>query len=100
MAISISLVVMVVFLFLRHASATLIPSVTIPISLLCTCAVMYLVGYTIDNVSLMALTIAVGFIIDDAIVMVENIIRHVEAGEAPHRGASPGRARSVSRSCR
>ena len=81
MAISISLVVLVVFLFLRHLSATVIPSVTIPISLLSTCAVMYLVGYTIDNVSLMALTIAVGFIIDDAIVMVENIIRHIEAGE-------------------
>jgi hydrophobe/amphiphile efflux-1 (HAE1) family protein len=90
MAISIGLVVMVVFLFLRHAAATLIPSVTIPVSLLCTCAVMYLVGYTVDNVSLMALTIAVGFIIDDGIVMVENIIRHIEAGEAPTEAALVG----------
>ena len=79
MAVSIGLVVLVMFLFLRRVRATLIPSVTIPVSLLSTCAVMYLVGYTIDNVSLMALTIAVGFIIDDAVVMVENI-------NPPHRG--------------
>jgi hydrophobe/amphiphile efflux-1 (HAE1) family protein len=90
MAISIALVVLVVFLFLRNAAATLIPSATIPISLLCTCAVMYLVGYTVDNVSLMALTIAVGFIIDDGIVMVENVIRHVEAGKAPTEAALLG----------
>src|SRR6202040_3662615 len=70
--------------------ATLIPSVTIPVSLLATCTVMYLVGYTIDNVSLMALTIAVGFIIDDAVVMVENIIRHIEAGERPLQAALIG----------
>ena len=80
MAVSIGLVVLVMFLFLRNVRATLIPSVTIPVSLLSTCAVMYLVGYTIDNVSLMALTIAVGFIIDDAVVMVENINRHIEDG--------------------
>ena len=90
MALSIGLVVMVVFLFLRKASATLIPSVTIPVSLLATCAVMYLLGYTIDNVSLMALTIAVGFVIDDAVVMVENIVRHIEAGEAPLEAALKG----------
>jgi multidrug efflux pump len=90
MAISIALVVLVVFLFLRDAAATLIPSVTIPVSLLCTCAVMYLVGYTLDNVSLMALTIAVGFIIDDGIVMVENVIRHIEAGKAPTEAALVG----------
>jgi hydrophobe/amphiphile efflux-1 (HAE1) family protein len=90
MAMSIGLVVMVMFLFLRHLRATLIPSVTIPVSLLATCAVMYLVGYTIDNVSLMALTIAVGFIIDDAVVMVENIIRHIEAGEYPLQAALAG----------
>jgi hydrophobe/amphiphile efflux-1 (HAE1) family protein len=90
MAISIGLVVLVMFLFLRNMRATLIPSVTIPVSLLATCAVMYLVGYTIDNVSLMALTIAVGFIIDDAVVMVENIIRHVEAGERPLQAALIG----------
>src|SRR5258708_29012138 len=90
MVISIAMCYLVVFLFLRHFSATLIPSVTIPISLLCTCAAMYLVGYTVDNVSLMALTIAVGFIIDDAIVMVENIIRHIEAGEDPVTAALAG----------
>ena len=90
MAISIALVVLVVFLFLRDAAATLIPSVTIPVSLLCTCAVMYLLGYTLDNVSLMALTIAVGFIIDDGIVMVENVIRHVEGGKPPTEAALVG----------
>src|SRR6516162_3949176 len=90
MAISIGLVVLVMFLFLRHSRTTLIPSVTIPVSLLMTCAVMYLAGYTIDNVSLMALTIAVGFIIDDAVVMVENITRHIEAGERPLAAALAG----------
>jgi hydrophobe/amphiphile efflux-1 (HAE1) family protein len=90
MAMSIGLVVLVMFLFLRHLRATLIPSVTIPVSLLATCAVMFLAGYTIDNVSLMALTIAVGFIIDDAVVMVENIIRHIEAGERPLEAALIG----------
>jgi multidrug efflux pump len=83
MAISISLVVLVMVLFLRDFYATLIPSITIPVSLLATCAVMYLLGYTIDNVSLMALTISVGFIIDDAVVMIENVMRHIEAGERP-----------------
>jgi multidrug efflux pump len=87
MAMSIALVVLVMFLFLRHAGATLIPSVTIPVSLLSTCAVMYLLNYTIDNVSLMALTIAVGFIIDDAVVMVENIMRHIEQGKRPLEAA-------------
>ena len=90
MAVSIALVVLVMFLFLRNARATLIPSVTIPVSLLSTCAVMYLVGYTIDNVSLMALTIAVGFIIDDAVVMVENINRHIENGTSPLQAALTG----------
>jgi multidrug efflux pump subunit AcrB len=90
MAISISLVVLVMFVFLRHFRATLIPSITIPVSLLATCAVMYLAGYTIDNVSLMALTISVGFIIDDAVVMIENIMRHIEAGEPPLKAALVG----------
>jgi hydrophobe/amphiphile efflux-1 (HAE1) family protein len=90
MAISVGLVVLVVFMFLRRATATFIPSVTIPVSLLGACAVMFGLGYTIDNVSLMALTIAVGFIIDDAIVMVENIIRHIEAGERPMAAALAG----------
>jgi multidrug efflux pump subunit AcrB len=90
MAISVALVVLVVFLFLRHVGVTLIPSVTIPVSLLVACAVMYVLGYTVDNVSLMALTISVGFIIDDGIVMVENIMRHVEAGVPPLEAALKG----------
>jgi multidrug efflux pump subunit AcrB len=90
MAMSIGLVVLVMFLFLRRVRATVIPSVTIPVSLLSTCAVMYLFNYTIDNVSLMALTIAVGFIIDDAVVMVENIIRHIESGKRPLEAALIG----------
>ncbi|HEY3640692.1 MAG TPA: efflux RND transporter permease subunit [Xanthobacteraceae bacterium] len=90
MAVSIGLVVLVMFVFLRHVRATVIPSVTIPVSLLSTCAVMYLFNYTIDNVSLMALTIAVGFIIDDAVVMVENIIRHIEGGKRPLEAALVG----------
>ncbi|SEE38493.1 multidrug efflux pump [Rhizobiales bacterium GAS188] len=90
MALSVALVVLVVFLFLRRVRATLIPCVTIPVSLLATCAVMFVCGYTIDNVSLMALTIAVGFIIDDAVVMVENITRHLEAGEKPLEAALAG----------
>jgi multidrug efflux pump subunit AcrB len=94
MAMSIGLVVLVMFVFLRRVRATVIPSVTIPVSLLSTCAVMYLFNYTIDNVSLMALTIAVGFIIDDAVVMVENIIRHIEGGKRPLEAALLG-AREV-----
>jgi multidrug efflux pump subunit AcrB len=90
MAISVALVVLVIFLFLRRLRATLIPSATIPVSLLATCAVMYLAGYTIDNVSLMALTIAVGFIIDDAVVMIENISRHIEEGKRPFEAAMIG----------
>ena len=90
MAVSVGLVVLVMFVFLRHLRATLIPSVTIPVSLLSTCAVMYLLNYTIDNVSLMALTIAVGFIIDDAVVMVENIMRHIEDGKRPLEAALVG----------
>ena len=90
MLISIALVVLVIFLFLRRVWATVIPSVTIPVSLLATCAVMYLLGYTIDNVSLMALTIAVGFIIDDAVVMIENINRHIEEGKRPFEAAMIG----------
>ena len=90
MAMSIGLVVLVMFVFLRRVRATVIPSVTIPVSLLSTCAIMYLFNYTIDNVSLMALTIAVGFIIDDAVVMVENIIRHIEGGKRPLEAALLG----------
>ncbi len=80
LAITIGLVVMVILLFLRNIRATLIPSVTVPLALLGSTALMYLFGFSLDNLSLMALTIAVGFVVDDAIVVVENIYRHVEAG--------------------
>ncbi|HEY1984927.1 MAG TPA: efflux RND transporter permease subunit [Terracidiphilus sp.] len=80
---SIVLVVLVVFLFLRSPRATLIPSVAVPVSLIGTFAVMYLLGYTLDNLSLMALTVATGFVVDDAIVVMENITRHLEAGMEP-----------------
>jgi multidrug efflux pump len=78
--ISIGLVVLVVFLFLRNIRATIIPGVVVPVSLVGTFAVMYLVGYSIDNLSLMALTVATGFVVDDAIVVVENVMRHIERG--------------------
>jgi HAE1 family hydrophobic/amphiphilic exporter-1 len=84
------LVVLVIFLFLRNAWATVIPGVTVPLSLFGTCAGMYLLGYSLDNLSLMALTIAVGFVVDDAIVMLENIYRHIEAGLPPKEAALKG----------
>ena len=83
LALTIALVVMVIFLFLRNAWATIIPGVTVPLALLGTAAMMYVLGYSLDNLSLMALTIAVGFVVDDAIVMLENIYRHIEAGMSP-----------------
>jgi|HubBroStandDraft_1064217.scaffolds.fasta_scaffold00068_49 hydrophobe/amphiphile efflux-1 (HAE1) family protein len=85
-----ALVVLVIFLFLRRLWATIIPSVAIPISLLTTCMVMFGLGYTIDNLSLMALTISVGFVVDDAIVVIENIARHIEAGASPQQAALKG----------
>ena len=75
MAIAISLVLMVIFLFLRSASATLIPSLAVPISLIGTCAVMYALGFSINNMTLLALTLSIGFVVDDAIIMIENIMR-------------------------
>ncbi len=78
--ISIGLVVLVVFVFLRNVRATIIPGVVVPVSLIGTFAIMYLVGYSIDNLSLMALTVATGFVVDDAIVVVENVMRHIERG--------------------
>ncbi len=90
LAVTIGLVVLVIFLFLRHLWATVIPSVTIPLSLLGTLAAMYGLGYTLDNLSLMALTIAVGFVVDDAIVVIENIVRHVEMGKTPVEAAIDG----------
>jgi hydrophobic/amphiphilic exporter-1 (mainly G- bacteria), HAE1 family len=88
--LTIGLVVAVIFVFLRTFWATVIPSVTVPLSLLGACAFMYLLGYSLDNISLMALTISVGFIVDDAIVMLENIVRHVEAGMKPYEAAMQG----------
>jgi len=92
LAISISLVILVVFLFLRNVRSTFIPSVAVPISLIGTLGVLYLMGYSIDNLSLMALTIATGFVVDDAIVVIENITRHLEQGVLPLRAALDGAA--------
>src|ERR1700759_2535643 len=83
LGITIVLVVLVIFLFLRNLWATIIPGVTVPLALLGTCAMMYVLGFSLDNLSLMALTIAVGFVVDDAIVMLENVYRHIEEGMTP-----------------
>ncbi len=88
--IAVLLVIGVVFLFLRNLRVTLIPAVAVPVSLIGTCAIMYLLGFTLDNLSLMALAIASGFVVDDAIVVMENISRHVEAGLAPMQAALKG----------
>ncbi|MGA8269197.1 MAG: efflux RND transporter permease subunit, partial [Candidatus Acidiferrales bacterium] len=88
--ISIGLVIVVVFIFLRNGRATLIPAVAVPVSLIGTCSVMYFFGYSIDNLSLMALTISTGFVVDDAIVVMENIARHLEAGMKPFAAALKG----------
>ena len=88
--LAIALVVMVIFLFLRSLSATVIPSVAVPLSLVGTFGVMYLAGFSINNLTLMALTIATGFVVDDAIVMIENIARYIEAGEKPLTAALKG----------
>jgi HAE1 family hydrophobic/amphiphilic exporter-1 len=88
--LTIALVVMVIFIFLRNISATIIPSLALPMSIIGTFAVMYLAGYSVDNLSLMALTLSVGFVVDDAIVMLENIVRHMENGEAPMEAALNG----------
>ena len=90
LASSVALVIMVVFLFLRNASSTLIPSITVPVSLLGTFGVMYLCGYSLDNLSLMAFTVATGFVVDDAIVVLENVSRHVENGETPLQATLKG----------
>ncbi|MFC0243582.1 multidrug efflux RND transporter permease subunit [Rhodopseudomonas telluris] len=88
--LTIALVVMVIFLFLRNVWATIIPSVTVPLALLGACALMWAAGYSLDNLSLMALTISVGFVVDDAIVMLENITRYIEEGETPMAAALKG----------
>jgi multidrug efflux pump len=94
LAISVALVILVVFLFLRNARTTMIPAVAVPVSLIGTFGVMYLAGYSIDNLSLTALTVATGFVVDDAIVVLENISRHIERGMAPFEAAIQG-AREV-----
>ncbi|WP_288108976.1 multidrug efflux RND transporter permease subunit [Limnobacter sp.] len=88
--LSIALVIMVVFVFLRNAMATLIPAVALPVSLAGTFGVMYLFGFSLDNLSLMALTVATGFVVDDAIVVLENIARHIENGESPMQATLKG----------
>ncbi len=92
LVLTLCLVIAVIFLFLRNMSATLIPSLALPISVIGTFAVMYVLGYSLDNLSLMALTLAVGFVVDDAIVMLENIVRHMEMGKPPMRAAVDGAA--------
>ena len=88
--LTIALVVLVIFVFLRSLWATIIPSVTVPLALLGACALMYLSGYSLDNLSLMALTISVGFVVDDAIVVLENIVRHIEEGMSPYEASLKG----------
>jgi len=88
--LTVALVVMVLFLFLRNLSATIIPSIAVPLSIVGTFGVMYLLGYSLDNLSLMALTISTGFVVDDAIVMIENISRYIEEGESPLQAALKG----------
>ena len=88
--LTIGLVIMVIFVFLRNVSATIIPSLALPMSIIGTFSVMYLLGYSLDNLSLMALTLSVGFVVDDAIVMLENIVRHMEMGKRPLQAAMEG----------
>jgi len=88
--LTVALVVMVIFLFLRNLWATVIPAVTVPLSLIGTFAVLYVLGYSLDNLSLMALTIAVGFVVDDAVVVIENVVRHLEEGLSPMQAALKG----------
>src|SRR5205807_899251 len=88
--VALGLVVAVIFIFLRSAVATMIPSLTLPMSIIGTFSVMAMLNFSIDNLSLMALTLAVGFVVDDAIVMLENIVRHVEMGKPPMQAALEG----------
>ena len=90
LAIAISLVILVIFLFLRSVPATIIPALAVPVSLIGTCAIMYAFGFSINNMTLLALTLSVGFVVDDAIVMLENIVRHIEEGMRPFEAALKG----------
>jgi multidrug efflux pump len=92
LGLTVALVVMVMFLFLRNIAATIIPGIAVPLSLVATFGVMYLLGYSLNNLTLMALTISTGFVVDDAIVMIENITRYIEAGDAPLEAALKGSA--------
>jgi len=87
LVLTIALVILVIFLFLRNLSATVIPSLALPVSLIATFGLMHLLDYSLDNLSMMALTLSVGFVVDDAIVMLENIVRHIEEGESPREAA-------------
>src|SRR5262249_29449674 len=90
LALTIGLVILTIFVFLRNLSATIIPSLALPFSLLGTFAAMYVLNFNVDTMSMMALTLSVGFVVDDAIVMLENIVRHMEMGEAPMEAAFNG----------
>ncbi len=90
LTIAVSLVILVIFLFLRKVSATIIPALAVPVSLIGTCAAMYAFGFSINNMTLLALTLSVGFVVDDAIVMLENIVRHIEGGMRPFEAALKG----------
>jgi HAE1 family hydrophobic/amphiphilic exporter-1 len=90
MIATLTLVIMVIFLFLRNASATMIPAMALPFSIVGTFSVMYLLGFSLNNISLMALILSIGFVVDDAIVMLENVVRHIEMGEKPMRAALTG----------
>jgi HAE1 family hydrophobic/amphiphilic exporter-1 len=92
LVLTVCLVIMVIFVFLRNVSATIIPSLALPMSIIGTFSVMYLLGYSVDNLSLMALTLSVGFVVDDAIVMLENIVRHLEQGKTAMQAAKDGAA--------
>jgi HAE1 family hydrophobic/amphiphilic exporter-1 len=98
LVLTVALVVMVIFIFLRNFWATVIPAITVPLSLIGTFAVLYELGYSLDNLSLMALSIAIGFVVDDAVVVIENIVRHLKRASRPWRQRSRARARSASRS--
>jgi multidrug efflux pump len=97
---TIGLVVMVIFIFLRNLRATVIPGVAVPLSLIGTFAGMYALGYSLNNLTLMALVISTGFVVDDAIVMIENVARYIESGEPPLMRRSRAPSRSASPSCR
>ncbi len=92
LGLTIALVVLVIFVFLRNVTATIIPALALPVSLIGTFAGMYMFGYSIDNLSLLAITLSVGFVVDDAIVMLENIVRHIESGMQPMEAALKGSA--------